>query len=38
MMRRLPVLLVAAFLAITLARVAQFTAHHMQAGVLGYKL
>lgn len=36
MMRRLPVLLVAAFLAITLARVAQFTAHHMQAGVLGW--
>ena len=36
MMRRLPILLVAAFLAITLARVAQFTAHHMQAGVLGW--
>jgi len=36
MMRRLPVLLVAAFLAITLARVAQFTANHMQAGVLGW--
>ena len=36
MMRRLPILLVAAFLAITLARVAQFTANHMQAGVLGW--
>ena len=36
MMRRLPVLLVAAFLAITLARVAQFTALHMHAGVLGW--
>ena len=36
MMRRLPVLLVAAFLAITLARVAQFTATHMHAGVLGW--
>ena len=36
MMRRLPVLLVAAFLAITLARVAQFTATHMRAGVLGW--
>jgi len=36
MMLRLPVALVAAFLAITLARVAQFTAHHMQAGVLGW--
>lgn len=35
MMRRLPVLLVATFLAITLARVAQFTATHMHAGVLG---
>ena len=36
MMRRLPILLVAAFLAITLARVAQFTATHMRAGVLGW--
>ncbi len=36
MMRRLPILLVAAFLTITLARVAQFTAHHMHAGVLGW--
>ena len=36
MMRRLPILLVAAFLAITLARVAQFTANHMHAGVLGW--
>ena len=36
MMRRLPILLVAAFLAITLARVAQFTALHMRAGVLGW--
>ena len=36
MMRRLPIALVAAFLAITLARVAQFTANHMQAGVLGW--
>ena len=36
MMRRLPILLVAAFLAITLARVAQFTALHMQAGALGW--
>ena len=36
MMRRLPILLVSAFLAITLARVAQFTALHMRAGVLGW--
>jgi hypothetical protein len=36
MMRRLPVLLVGVFLTITLARVAEFSARHMQAGALGW--
>jgi len=35
-MRRLPILLVGVFLTITLARVAQFSARHMQAGALGW--